>query len=497
MKYIQEYIFDINRCIHEQIRVKQNDNARWLKLTLYKDNNPFDLTNYNLKFSALKPDGTHVFNTVYKSGGNKGICSFQLTSNMLSVPGLLKGEINIYESSSLVSTMDINIFVEKSLRDDSAIESSDEFNAVTEQLSKVEEWNKYFEETSGKIEEKYTHRLNDIQNEVSRIDWFSASNTLTNGSYPGDIILDHLAYQGTDQSLIVMVNITSNTDSNPVMMDNSRVKKAIDDATAKGVKTVMLKPHLGINWSDGTERYNLKPDDMTTMLMNWKAILLNYAKICNDNNIPVLCIGCEQRSMTVSAYAKIWQNIVDEIKIAYPKLKLTYAADSVEGVQYSTSCIYTLDGLDYIGLNLYPQWYKEEYNSNLTYRDIMPSAYYSYAPTGEGFKFNERINYIKETFNKDTYITEIGVMPFNDGLITLKSTNANDSTAERNYNVPAICYESVFNTLAKNQNVVGISLWHTKFPFSYFDTDGLELGESPAEEIVKKYVERGDLVERV
>ena len=342
--------------------------------------------------------------------------------------------------------------------------------------------------------EKIKKELDDYKVGNNRLKWMSASGTVTNTTTVSDEILTHLAYQGIDLALIVMVNINSKTDSVPVKMADSRVINAIVRAREFGVKVNMLKPHLGINWSDGTERYNLTPSDMDTMMNKWKDIVVSYAGICNSYNIPVLCIGCEQRGMTKPEYKHYWEDIVSECKGLYPDLLLTYACDSVEGVQYNTSCIFGL--VDFIGLNLYPQWYKEVYKEGLTYKDIMPSAYSSYAPTGKGFKLIDRIKYLYTTYKKPVYITEIGVMPYADGLVNLKSEFAYDESASRDYRVSAICYESIFNTLAKSPYVIGLSLWHTKHPFCYFDYTDASTGTSDAEEIVKQYVEGGDLVER-
>ena len=342
--------------------------------------------------------------------------------------------------------------------------------------------------------EKIKKELDDYKVGNNRLKWMSASGTVTNTTTVSDEILTHLAYQGVDLALIVMVNINSKSDSVPVKMADSRVINAIVRAREFGVKVNMLKPHLGINWSDGTERYNLTPSDMDTMMNKWKDIVVSYAGICNSYNIPVLCIGCEQRGMTKPEYKHYWEDIVSECKGLYPDLLLTYACDSVEGVQYNTSCIFGL--VDFIGLNLYPQWYKEVYKEGLTYKDIMPSAYSSYAPTGKGFKLIDRIKYLYTTYKKPVYITEIGVMPYADGLVNLKSEFAYDESAPRDYRVSAICYESIFNTLAKSPYVIGLSLWHTKHPFCYFDYTDASTGTSDAEEIVKQYVEGGDLVER-
>lgn len=495
MEYIKKVKLEIDRECLNDINVMQKDSARAILFSLYANGSSYSLVNKTVRAWGVKPDGTKIFADLTIISEQGGLAKLKLTNNMLAVKGQLKLMLTIAEGEDILSTIPLVINIAETLKNDNAIESTNEFTALDSSLKSVQEWDGYFEETSGRIEEKYTNRLNDLKKGVHRLKWLSASNTLTNGMYPSDDILTHMAYMGIDQTLIVMVKIVDKYDSNPEMMDDTRVNTAIDNATAKGINTVMLKPHLGIKWSDGTERYNLAPSDMDTMLANWKTIILHYASICNIKGIPVLCIGCEQRTMTTITYKDTWQDIVTSVKAQFPNLILTYASDSVEGVQKEDSCIYTLDGLDYIGLNLYPHWWNYPSASGLTYRDLMPSLYNAYAPTKDGFHYADRSEYIYNKYGKKTYVTEIGVMPFDDGLVTLKSKYATDTKATRNYNVNAMCYEAVLNTLAKEKHIDGISFWGTKFPFSFFDETKVP-GESPAEKVIKKYIDGGDTVEQ-
>lgn len=333
------------------------------------------------------------------------------------------------------------------------------------------------------------------ENDTNKLSYFSTSNVISNTKTPTDFVYKHMQWQGIDQTLIIMVNMKNKTDTAPQMMDNTRITDCIMKAKSYGIKTVMLKPHLGINWSDSTKRYHLDLGDKTELfLTNWKAILLNYAEICNKNNIPVLCIGCEQSKMVVKKYKDNWDDIINTIKGMYPNLLLTYAFDSGSGMMSDDNCIFTSD-IDFVGLNLYPQWYPKVYNDNLTYKDLMPSAYNAYAPWSNGYSFIQRIIDIYIKYNKEIYITEIGVMPYDDGLLTLISEYAENKEADRNYKVSAIVYESIFNTYAKNPYVKGIALWAMGHPFCYFDYDKENvINYSEAEEVIKKYISEGDLV---
>lgn len=160
MKFLRKINLEINKDLYDPIKVKQNDTARYLLFNLLDDRVPFSLENKTVRVYGLKPDGTKVFNNLTIVNAQGGLAELQLTSQMLAKSGWLKLELVIYEATDILSTIKFDIDVIASLRDDTAIESTNEFSALTLALKSVQEWEKYFEEESGKIEEKYTERLN-------------------------------------------------------------------------------------------------------------------------------------------------------------------------------------------------------------------------------------------------------------------------------------------------------------------------------------------------
>ena len=162
MKFLRKINLEINKDLYNPIQVKQNDTARYLLFNLLDNGVPFSLENKTVRVYGLKPDGTKVFNNLTIINAARGLAELQLTTQMLVKPGCLKLELVIYEATDILSTTKFDIDVLASLRDDAAIESTNEFSALTLGLSKLDEWDKYFKETSGAIEEKYTERLNGI-----------------------------------------------------------------------------------------------------------------------------------------------------------------------------------------------------------------------------------------------------------------------------------------------------------------------------------------------
>ena len=162
MKFLRTINLDINEDFYDLIKVKQNDTARYLLFNLLDNGVPFSLENKTVRVYGLKPDGTKVLNNLIIINATRGLAELQLTTQMLVKPGCLKLELVIYEATDVLSTTKFDINIISCLRDDEAIESTNEFSALTLGLSKLDEWDKYFKETSGAIEEKYTERLNGI-----------------------------------------------------------------------------------------------------------------------------------------------------------------------------------------------------------------------------------------------------------------------------------------------------------------------------------------------
>ena len=163
MKYLREVKADLSKSLHNNIQVKQSDNARYLLFRILDNGVPFDLSNKTVRVFGKKADGKEIYNDMSVTNATKGECELRLTSGALSDPGILQIEIEIKENEDILSTFLLDVDVKRSIRSNSSIESSNEFTALENGIIKLDEWDKYFKETSGAIEEKYTERLNGIE----------------------------------------------------------------------------------------------------------------------------------------------------------------------------------------------------------------------------------------------------------------------------------------------------------------------------------------------
>lgn len=342
------------------------------------------------------------------------------------------------------------------------------------------------------IEQTFQANLNDFEatmnNKIERLSQDSVNHILRYHSIsvsvsPNMQLTDndiaHLQKLNTEATLISMVNITNNTDSNPQLDNDSRINDAISRLKNANIKIDMLKPHLGVNWSDGFYRGDYDPALYSDFFDNWKNILLHYAEICNQNDIPILCIGCEQVKTFQVAYAESWNDIIAKIHTAYPNLLLTAAFNQLEQVpSYNWPA-----NLDYIGTNVYPALspYFDE-NDLLKLDDLKTNFYYDMRATPWG----ARISAINDAYHLPIFVTECGCMPEKDGLVQLMSQYASQTPYD--YHVSALFMETAFSGWMKEiPSIIGFAWWHVRDPFNFYDGET----ESEAEMIYKKYVGGG------
>lgn len=141
MKIEKSLALDINSNLKANIDVKQDDvKSRFVSLQLTDQGKPLDLTNHDVRVYMVKIDGNKIFNDVTIVNSAEGKILIELTSQSLNAPGLVAAELSIYgQDKSILSSRIFYINVLRSLRNDSAIESSNEFTALTNALNDIEQ----------------------------------------------------------------------------------------------------------------------------------------------------------------------------------------------------------------------------------------------------------------------------------------------------------------------------------------------------------------------
>nr|DAM78455.1 MAG TPA: Baseplate component [Caudoviricetes sp.] len=120
------------------ISAKQGDKAtRFIVAKLLNNGEPYQIpSGAQVVVNIKKPDGKHVYNECeYKDAD----VTIELTNQALAAAGtgICDIEIRSNDSSQVVSSASFEIEIEKSMRSEDAIESSNEFTTLEKKLQKI------------------------------------------------------------------------------------------------------------------------------------------------------------------------------------------------------------------------------------------------------------------------------------------------------------------------------------------------------------------------
>lgn len=119
----------------DYITVRKGDTSRMLVISLFDGIKPYEIaSNCTAVFTATKPDGGILYNAC-KIENNTII--YEFTEQTVNVPGLIPVDIKLYGGNGklLISPCFTLVVEGIAYSDDSKIESSDEFSALTEMMA--------------------------------------------------------------------------------------------------------------------------------------------------------------------------------------------------------------------------------------------------------------------------------------------------------------------------------------------------------------------------
>jgi hypothetical protein len=279
-------------------------------------------------------------------------------------------------------------------------------------------------------------------------------------------IFSSLKADNCDAEVVQLVGVASGTDSTfQTLMDDSILNSIIQAATTNNVKIQMLKLHVNIGFDDSTDKTLINPTDIPTWFTNYTTVVNHYAQIAQANNIPILAIGNELKSLSLAANASYWQTLINNVKTNYPNLKISYAGKYSEWTRaLSEKALGQANLFDYVDIqcmNLYPNLSTVVYNgSNITLTQLKEAMY----STNDGSNYIAVITGAYNTYKKDIIISETGMMAKNSSQFIMPS-NELGSIDER---VQDLYFQTIFETFGKMHQVVGLFIWHTGSPFDFF-----------------------------
>lgn len=215
---------------------------------------------------------------------------------------------------------------------------------------------------------------------------------------------------------------------------DTQVRAEITAARERGIQT-LLKPHI---WVGGGEwRAELAPSDWPAWFRSYREWILIYARIAEEESVPILAIGTELRSS--AHHTTEWRTLIREIREVYSG-ELTYCAnwDSVDGVSF-------WDAVDYIGVQFYPPLASAPGES----AEAMSERLHAHLA---------RLEQISERFERPVLLTEVGYKATQDTAVrpyewTERSDSPVDEAAQ------ALAYEILFREVANEPWIRGLYIW--------------------------------------
>ncbi|MFT8312965.1 MAG: BppU family phage baseplate upper protein [Clostridium sp.] len=129
-----------------------------LNITLNNNGVPFDLTALTAKISLGRVDGTSTFADMTIVNATTGQISYTLQTADIAVSGNVNAEVVIYSSNGRLTSVTFSFAVKKGILDESSVESSNNFSALTTALNSVNQYDSRLNQL--KVKQSFTATTN-------------------------------------------------------------------------------------------------------------------------------------------------------------------------------------------------------------------------------------------------------------------------------------------------------------------------------------------------
>lgn len=160
MKDTKNINLDTRESNEQYISVVQFDsNSRVLRACITSNGEALDLTGHSVMFSAIKPDGYDIFNECAIVNASAGLVDIVLSQQALAKGGIMDCQCKIVGTgNSILSTQTFQIHINKSTMS-VTMTSSNEYDALTKALSKVQSIDNKAEKSEVDVERKRIDNL--------------------------------------------------------------------------------------------------------------------------------------------------------------------------------------------------------------------------------------------------------------------------------------------------------------------------------------------------
>ena len=238
-------------------------------------------------------------------------------------------------------------------------------------------------------------------------------------------------------------------------------------ARSQGLKT-MVKPHVWVVGQGWPGDFDLEDEsDWIIWQESYADYILTYAKLAQDLNVDLFCIGTEYRK-AVAKRTKFWKSLIKEVRKVYTG-PITYAAnwDNYEKVNFWSE-------LDYIGIDAY---FPLSMDANPKLRELKTA----WKP------IEEKLESLSEKHKKPILFTEYGYK-------SIEYANAgfwryDEDTVKTSTKTQDIAYQALFETIWQNEWMAGGFFWK----WHLYTRDGSEIGG----EKNRRYTPQGKSSEKI
>jgi hypothetical protein len=238
-----------------------------------------------------------------------------------------------------------------------------------------------------------------------------------------------------------------NVSTDPLSPTDSAVAAAIQNLQAQGL-TVFLKPQ--VDSVDGTFRGDFAPSNVAAWFASYQTFILHYAQIASQNKVGGLIIGTELVSLTKTAYESYWDNIIAQIRSAYPGLTLAYGANATYATDEFTTVSFW-DKVDIIGVDGY---FPLTDQTDPTVAQLVAA----WTNNKSGLNIVAALKSLQSQYNKPLIFTELGYVSApgtNEAPYASAAAGAAyDPTEQDN------CYEAFFEVFSQESSwMKGVFWW--------------------------------------
>ena len=232
---------------------------------------------------------------------------------------------------------------------------------------------------------------------------------------------------------------STNIYANEETEDIENVATAIRAVQANGMKAV-LKPHIDTN-GDGW-RGRIDPADKDTFFANYTEMLLDYARVGEENGADMLVIGTEMMELARGGNREYWEDLISAVREVYSG-KIMYA-----GFWYIKADF--LDLVDVIGVDPYVPLVTDDGSDSV-------DALYEAWDDPDGVDVFAYWRYVSELYDKPIVFAEIGFRS-HDG--TAATPWAYGRTGTPDQQEQANLFEAAFRRVEENSDFIdGTFVW--------------------------------------